>query len=283
MPILQAITGSRLVRLAADAAFARAANWRTAQLDALNAGKFQEAMLLRFLRKAQETRFGKDHDFRQLRTVAEYQARVPIRDYDQFWNQYWKDAYPNLDNITWPGKFPYYALSSGTTTGATKYIPVSREMVKSNQKAAFTTMALFRNAYPKHRTFTGNCQRAAVARECEIRAEVATSGRVHGLHISILRPRCAGATKHVCSAAARAGSRVSLGPIDAHRSTALRTRSYGEHVTVLVEGDTETKGVELIAVAGFDVSLLLPAGVCGCEHPDRAAANAGRGRFWRGR
>jgi len=155
MSLLQAITGSRLVRLAADAAFARAANWRTAQLDALNAGKFQEAMLLRFLRKAQETRFGKDHDFHQLRTVADYQARVPIRDYDQFWNGYWKDAYPNLDNITWPGKFPYYALSSGTTTGATKYIPVSREMVKSNQKAAFTTMALFRNAYPKHRTFTG--------------------------------------------------------------------------------------------------------------------------------
>jgi len=155
MSLLQSITGSRLVRLAVDAAFARAANWRTAQLDALDAGKFQEATLLRFLRKAEGTRFGKDHDFRYLRTVADYQARVPIRDYDGFWNGYWKDAYPNLDDITWPGKLPYYALSSGTTTGATKYIPVSREMVKSNQKAAFTTMALFRNAYPKHRTFTG--------------------------------------------------------------------------------------------------------------------------------
>jgi len=155
MPLLQSITGSRLVRLAADAAFARAANWRTAQLDALDVPGFQTATLMRFIAKARDTRFGKDHDFRYLRTVTDYQARVPIRDYDQFWNQYWKDNFPNLDNITWPGKFPYYALSSGTTTGTTKYIPVSHEMVKSNQKAAFTTMALFRNAYPKHRTFTG--------------------------------------------------------------------------------------------------------------------------------
>src|SRR5262245_61043903 len=110
MPLFQSITGSRLVRTFADAAFARAANWRAAQLDALNVAKFQEATLLRFLRKAQNTRFGKDHDFRYLRTVADYQARVPIRDYDGFWNQYWKDSYPNLDDITWPGKFPYYAL-----------------------------------------------------------------------------------------------------------------------------------------------------------------------------
>src|SRR3954469_26056488 len=99
MPLLQSITGSRAARLTADAAFARAANWRTARLDALNVAKFQEATLLRFLRKAEQTRFGKDHDFRYLRTIADYQSRVPIRDYDHFWNQYWKDAYPNLDNI----------------------------------------------------------------------------------------------------------------------------------------------------------------------------------------
>ena len=35
---------------------------------------------------------------------GDYQARVPIRDYEWFWNNYWKDVYPNLDNVTWPGK-----------------------------------------------------------------------------------------------------------------------------------------------------------------------------------
>ena len=38
--------------------------------------------------------------------MADYQARVPIREYEWFWNTYWKDAYPRLDNITWPGQIP---------------------------------------------------------------------------------------------------------------------------------------------------------------------------------
>ena len=42
-----------------------------------------------------------------------------------------------------------------TSSGTTKYIPLSKEMLASNRKAAFTTMALFRNAFPQHRTFTG--------------------------------------------------------------------------------------------------------------------------------
>ena len=62
---------------------------------------------------------------------------------------------PALDDITWPGKIPYYALSSGTTSGATKYIPVSWEMVESNKKTAFTTIALFRHANPAAKLFTG--------------------------------------------------------------------------------------------------------------------------------
>ncbi|HEY8504098.1 MAG TPA: GH3 auxin-responsive promoter family protein, partial [Gemmataceae bacterium] len=49
----------------------------------------------------------------------------------------------------------YYALTSGTTSGATKYIPVSREMLASNRKAAFTTLALFRHAFPRAQLLTG--------------------------------------------------------------------------------------------------------------------------------
>ena len=152
---LTPLTGSRLVRRGVDTAIVRAANFRTRQLDRDDPVAAQERTLFQLLRQAEKTRFGRDHDFSYLQTVADYQARVPLRDYDDFWTEYWKDAYPKLDDITWPGHIPYYALSSGTTSGTTKYIPISKEMLKSNQKAAFTTMALFRSAFPKHRTFTG--------------------------------------------------------------------------------------------------------------------------------
>ncbi len=152
---LTPLTGSRLVRRIADTAMVRAGRHRVRQLDRTDPAMTQERTLFQLLRQAERTQFGRDHDFSFLQTVSEYQSRVPLRDYDDFWNGYWKDAYPKLDDITWPGHIPYYALSSGTTSGTTKYIPISHAMLKSNRKAAFTTMALFRNAFPHHDTFTG--------------------------------------------------------------------------------------------------------------------------------
>jgi hypothetical protein len=61
---------------------------------------------------------------------------VPIRTYEDLWNGYWKAEFPELNDCTWPGTIPYFALTAGTTTGATKYIPCSREMLDANFRAA---------------------------------------------------------------------------------------------------------------------------------------------------
>jgi hypothetical protein len=152
---LAPLANTRLVRRAADAVLLRYAHNRTVALDQMDAAAVQHRTLLKLVRKARNTRFGRDHDFSRITSVADYQARVRIHDYEWFWNTYWKDAYPRIDNITWPGRIPYYALSSGTTSGVTKYIPVSREMVASNKKAGFTTTALFRHVNPSAKLFTG--------------------------------------------------------------------------------------------------------------------------------
>jgi hypothetical protein len=152
---LAPVAGSRLVRAAADAGFVRYAHARAARLDRLDAGRHQHATLLSLVRRAADTRFGRDHDFARVSSVADFQARVPVRGYEFFWDTYWKPTYPRLADVTWPGRVPYYALSSGTTSGATKYIPVTREMVASNKKAAVTTTALFRHARPGAKTLTG--------------------------------------------------------------------------------------------------------------------------------
>jgi hypothetical protein len=152
---LAPVAGNKWVRRAADAVLVRYAHNRTVALDRMNAGKVQHDTLLSLVRRARNTKFGRDHDFARIYSVADYQARVPVREYEFFWNTYWKDAYPRLDDVTWPGKIPYYALSSGTTSGTTKYIPVSWEMVKSNKKTAFTTIALFRHSNPGAKLFTG--------------------------------------------------------------------------------------------------------------------------------
>ena len=152
---LAPVAGHRLVRRAADAMLLRYAHNRAVALDRMDPGKVQHDTLLRLIRTARNTKFGRDHDFARIASVADYQARVPIREYEWFWENYWKDVFPRIDDTTWPGKIPYYALSSGTTSGATKYVPVSHEMVASNRKAAFTTTAFFRHTYPAAKLFTG--------------------------------------------------------------------------------------------------------------------------------
>ena len=64
-------------------------------------------------------------------------------------------SYPVFENLTWPGRIPFLALTSGTTQGATKYIPVSAEMVVSNRKAAQTMVAYHLAARPDSRLFQG--------------------------------------------------------------------------------------------------------------------------------
>src|SRR5262249_13831837 len=115
----------------------------------------QQVTLLRLVQRARRTRFGQDHGFDAVRSVADYQQRVPLREYEAFWQEYWQPAFPYLQDVTWPGRIPYFALSSGTTSGSTKYIPVSRDMVRSNQRAALTTLALFLAAHPGTPLFTG--------------------------------------------------------------------------------------------------------------------------------
>jgi hypothetical protein len=153
--MLERVSGNRLARRAADALFGHYARWRVASLDTHSAARAQEQTLLRLVRQAAGTRFGRDHGFASLRTVADYQLQVPLRDYEAFWDQYWQPAFPHLTDATWPGQVPYLALSSGTTTGSTKYIPVSAAMLASNRRAALTSLAWFRAAHPDAALFNG--------------------------------------------------------------------------------------------------------------------------------
>ena len=152
MERLAATTASRRI---ADAAFGHYARRRASTLDRRSAPMAQQENLLSLVRKSAETRFGRDHGFANIRTMKDYQNRVPLRDYEAFWREYWQPSFPNLMDVTWPGLIPYFALSSGTTSGSTKYIPVSREMLASNRRAALTSLSWFRAANPELPLFNG--------------------------------------------------------------------------------------------------------------------------------
>jgi hypothetical protein len=149
------VAGVPPVRHAVNAGFLAFARRRVVQLCQADPVAVQQRLLLRLLRQARDTRFGQDHGFGSIHSVADFQASVPLRTYEELWKRYLQDQYPIFNNLTWPGRIPYLALTSGTTQGATKYIPISRAMIASNMKAA-TTMTAFQVAsQPGSRLFLG--------------------------------------------------------------------------------------------------------------------------------
>jgi hypothetical protein len=117
--------------------------------------KAQADALAGLVRRAETTRFGRDHDFAHIRTVRDFQDRVPVRQFDDFWEQYWKASWPVLDDVTWPGRIPFFAMTSGTTTGRTKYIPVTRGIIKDNERVGFDLLAFHLAHRPHSRPLAG--------------------------------------------------------------------------------------------------------------------------------
>ncbi len=134
------------------AAYAR---WRIGRVAALDAAATQEAVLRRLIRRAAGTRFGIEHGFARLDGVAPFQQAVPLRRYEEMHAEYWAPALPTLRDISWPGLVPFLALSSGTSSGTTKYIPVSQEMVRANAGAALDTLCWHMARHPRSRVFAG--------------------------------------------------------------------------------------------------------------------------------
>jgi hypothetical protein len=131
------------------------ARWRNSYLQAHSPAELQRKQLAALIGKARNTDFGKTHGFDSINSVEQYQQRVPIRTYEQFWNEFWKERFPRLENCSWPGLVNYFAVSSGTSSGTTKYIPCTSEMLASNRKAAFDLLVHHVTNRPQSRILGG--------------------------------------------------------------------------------------------------------------------------------
>jgi len=128
---------------------------RDAARNAMPAAAAQSMVLARLVSAAQRTRFGRAHDLKRVRNVADFQSAVPVRRYEAFWEEWWKADFPVLRDVTWPGKIPYFAVSSGTSSGRTKYLPLSHSMVEANKRAGLELLSNHVLARPRSRILGG--------------------------------------------------------------------------------------------------------------------------------
>lgn len=94
----------------------------------------QQKVFQNLIASADDTLFGKDHNFAKIKSYEDFSTRVPIRDYEEL-RPYVDRVVKGEADILWKGKPLYFAKTSGTTSGA-KYIPLTKESMPFHIEAA---------------------------------------------------------------------------------------------------------------------------------------------------
>jgi len=94
----------------------------------------QKKVFLELMAGVRGTVFARDHFLHNVRSIIEFQRKVPIRDYEQI-KDYIKRIKEGAPDVLWKDMPIYFAKTSGTTSG-TKYIPITKESIPYHITAA---------------------------------------------------------------------------------------------------------------------------------------------------
>ena len=106
-----------------------------------NAVEVQNKTMLKLVRQAARTSFGKDHNFSSIKTYTDFKREVPLRDYEEL-KSYVERVVEGEENVLWPGLPLYFCKTSGTTSGV-KYIPISKASMQHHIDAAKSALLMY--------------------------------------------------------------------------------------------------------------------------------------------
>ena len=137
-------------------------NWyirrRMAQIDLARREpvESQRALLAQLLTCGAETAFGREHGLAEARNLRDFKERVPVRPYDAL-KPWIERAIAGEEDVLWPGRTPWFAKSSGTTSDRSKYLPVTEEALREGHfKGGKDLLALFCEQRPGARLYEGH-------------------------------------------------------------------------------------------------------------------------------
>ncbi len=131
--------------------------------------QLQEQQLRDLLWEARHTAIGVEYGFKSISRADDVQRAfkqaVPVMDYQTLYDRWWSRAHlEDEPDVCWPGIVPYFALSSGTSQSATKYLPLTEDLLRGIKRASrrlFYDMAkhygLSAEHYTKQMLMIGSC------------------------------------------------------------------------------------------------------------------------------
>ncbi len=129
----------------------------------------QNELLLELVSKAKDTEIGRHYDFASIKNYKTFAERLPISNYESN-QQVIERSRKGENNIFWPTPIKWFAKSSGTTSGKSKFIPVSYESLEDCHYAASKDLlCMYLNNNENSQLFTGKSLRLGGSKElyCE--------------------------------------------------------------------------------------------------------------------
>jgi len=113
--------------------------------------KTQKKLLFSIIRKNKRTLYGKEHGFSSIKTIEDFQNKVPVNNYESL-RPYIKKMLKGQPNILTKDEPIFFGITSGTT-GKPKFIPVTRR--SRMQKSKIMSVWLYRLLSDHPETLSG--------------------------------------------------------------------------------------------------------------------------------
>lgn len=115
----------------------------------------QEELFKKLVSTAKDTEWGKKYDYKSIDSVQKFAERVPISTYSKL-KPYIDRLRQGEQNILWPEEVKYFAKSSGTTAGKSKYIPMSDSALEEcHYKGGKDIISVYFSMFPESSMFEG--------------------------------------------------------------------------------------------------------------------------------
>jgi len=115
----------------------------------------QDEWFSKLIENGKHTEYGKQHHFASITNYRQFSEQVPINNYDSL-KPYIDRLRKGEQNVLWPTETKWFAKSSGTTAGKSKYIPVTKESLEDcHFNGGKDLLSIYVNNHPDTLIFDG--------------------------------------------------------------------------------------------------------------------------------
>jgi hypothetical protein len=152
---LDCLVASPPVRRFLEVAFAARSRWHLVRLDRVAPARAQRRALLGLVDRARGTLFGREHDFRRIRSEADFRRLVPLRTPAELWREY------SEPSDTWPGEHSangayFLAAPHPALRDILRPVVLSGELLAGYRRAIQTALSLVLRVRPHSRLLAGS-------------------------------------------------------------------------------------------------------------------------------